>query len=108
MPKIDELKQFGTTRVQLTDLPSEFEGTLLREEFREDARGRECLYWYIDVPNKGTVTQKFTSMHISALVEALQQLKIEDTKDIINKKILFRQKSFRIGNQRWLPVEVRS
>ena len=108
MPNIKELKTLGTARVSLTDLPSEFEGTLLREEFREDARGRECLYWYINVPDKGTVTQKFSPMHIAALVEALEALKIEDTKELYGKKLLFRQKSFRIGNQRWLPVEVRS
>lgn len=108
MPKIEDLKNMGTTRVSLTDLPTEFEGTLLREEFRADSRERECLYWYIDVPEKGTVTQKFSPMHITALAEALEHMKVEDTKDLYGKKLLFRQKSFRIGNQRWLPVELRS
>lgn len=106
-PKISELKSMGATRIALTDLPSEFEGILLREEFREDTRGRECLYWYIEYPEKGTVVQKFSPMHITALAEALENLKIEDTKQLYNQKLLFRVKSFRIGNQRWLPVEIR-
>jgi hypothetical protein len=108
MPEIKALKSMGAGRAQLTDLPPEFEGTLVREEIREDTRGRECLYWIIEVEGKGTITQKFSPMHIDALVEALEQLKIENTKDLTGKRLLFRQKSFRIGNQRWLPVEIRS
>lgn len=106
MVNVVDMKKLGAGRVQLSELPSEFTGKLTREEIRQDRMGRTCIYWVIETEN-GLVTQKFSPMHIDALADALKALKIEDTKELIGKTMLFRAKHFRIGNPRWIPVEIR-
>jgi len=106
VPKISELKQMAAGRASLSQLPNEFYGKIIREEVRTDNRGRDCLYWVIAVEGIGTITQKFSPMHIDALTRVLEALKVESTDELKGKRILFRSQRFSIGNPRWFPVEV--
>ena len=106
-PQLKELKKMGAGRLPLNELPETFEATLVREEIRTDRMGRDCLYWIMEIEGQGTLTQKFSPMHIDELVKALEKLGINDTKDLIGKKMLMKVQHFRIGNPRWLPAEIR-
>jgi hypothetical protein len=106
MVNIEDLKKMGAGRISIADLPSEFFGVLEREEERTDRMGRKCLYWIIST-EQGTLTQKYSPMHIDALAEALEKLKVKNTVELIGKTLKFKSKNFRIGNPRWLPVEVK-
>jgi len=111
MVKLQEMKGMASGgRVPLDRLPTEFVGTLVSEDIREDRQGRQCIYWNIElaepIDDATTLTQKFSPMHIDELVKALSALGIEDTSELKGKRIRFRQRLFRIGNPRWMPIEI--
>ena len=108
MVSIDELKKLVKVRKQLNELPSEFIGTLEAERIQEDSRGRQALFWDIRLESGELVTQKFTGGHLGTLLEAVEKLGFKSTDEMIGKKFKWRITHFRIGNPRWVPVELLS
>ncbi len=107
--KIEDLKKMSAGgRIQLNELPQEFIGVLVNERTVVDDRGRQLIYWDIQVEGEksGKLTQKFSPLHFDDLAEALTKLGITDTSQAIGKKFKFRQKIFRSGYPRWLPIEL--
>ncbi len=107
MVSTEELRKKAESgeRMQLSDVPEEFIGTLMKEEMRVDTQGRDCIYLNIDVDGK-LVTQKMTSMHITELIKALEKLGVKDTSELSGKKVQWKAKTFRIGFPRHLPVKI--
>jgi hypothetical protein len=103
--KVEALKKMGFKRVELSELPNEFIATVEGEESRIDKRGKEAYFLTLKLEDGSTLRQKYTSIHLSDLGEALEKLGIEDTKKMIGKKYKFVKKNFGIGNARWILVE---
>jgi len=108
MVDVKDLKGMGAGRIPLAELPEIFEAKLVREEIRTDRMGRQCLYWVLEIPEKGNLTQKFSPMHIDELAKALAKLGVKDTKELIGKTMVFKAAHYRIGNPRWMPVEIKA
>jgi hypothetical protein len=72
---IEELEKMSTGRVQISELPSEFIGSVERVETRKDTRGRDCLFLTVSTDN-GNVTFKYTPMHLDYFTKELKRLGI--------------------------------
>lgn len=100
---LDKLKEKSKARVDLSEIPPELKATLTEFEFREDNRGRECLYLTIVDEENREITQKYTDFHLDKLIEALEQGGVDHLKAIVGKKILWKSVNYSIGNPRLVP-----
>jgi len=104
--KLQDLKEMSFEREELSKLPDTFEGIYSDEEFRKDAREKDCLYVTIDIKDGGQIVQKYSAMHLTEFVKALEALKVKDSGDLLGKMIEWKRVSFRIGNARWIPSRI--
>jgi len=74
--------------VDIATLPDRFDGILVAETTETDSYNTECLFWTIDI-NGNTFKQKYSPSQIFVLMERLTELGIENTEELIGKKITF-------------------
>lgn len=102
---IEKLREMGKDRYDLQELPKKLIATIINYEFKEDARGKECLFIHFLSEDDRRLTQKYSSMHLAELVDALEQLKVKDLSGLMRQKLVLEQKKFRIGSPRLFPVK---
>lgn len=105
--EVSELKKFESEpRGELDKLPNEFDGTVEKQEFKKDARGKDCLYVTIKYTD-GAITQKYSGMHIVELVKCLSAIGIVKTEELVGNTYVFKRTLFPMGNARWMPVQAK-
>lgn len=104
---IEKLRSMASKRFQLSELPEKIELCIKNYEFKADSQGREGCFLHLVTRDGEELTQKFTSMHIDDLAEALEKLGFKDgIPAAIGKWLLWEQKTYRIGNPRLIPKKV--
>jgi len=112
-PTISELER--KANVQLDKLPKVIIAKLLKEEMKADTRGKECLFWELELPqNKitpdgGTFTQKISRGFYRALNVALTSINITDTSVLVGKTLeltKFEEKIMPDSFPRWFPSKI--
>ncbi len=105
MMDIKELESLALKRISLSEVPAEFTGTVKKYEVRDDKRGRRSLFLTVEY-NNGDVIIKYTPMHLSEFLEAVKKLGIRDLDELVDKRVRFVAKAFRIGNPRHIPIKI--
>lgn len=103
---IKKLREMSSKRFQLSELPEKIELRVKSYEFKEDSQGREGCFVHLETRDGEELTQKFTSMHIMDLAEALEKLGFKSIEDATGKWLLWEQKTYRIGNPRLIPRKI--
>jgi len=106
MVDIQKLEESAVKRVELDELPDEFQAEIINEELKADSRGREGVFLTIQMEDGAQFKQKYTQNHFPAVIEALKKLGFKDTADLVGKKFKFKKVKFSIGRERWLPDEL--
>lgn len=101
---LETLRKKAKKRIELDQLPESLVAKLTEWQFKEDSRGRECLYVTLITKEGEQLTQKYTDFHLSYLIENLEKLGVTSIDDIKNKWIIWHKTTFRIGNPRLLPT----
>jgi len=101
-----ELRAKGRKRINLEEVPDELVATLIDWEFKEDRRGRECLFVDLQDKEGKVITQKYTNFHIVDFADALEKLGLDHLDKAKGKTFLWKLKSYRIGNPRLIPEKL--
>ena len=104
--EFDRILEKTKRKIQLADLPENFIGVIENVVLKDDARGRECWYVTITLPNGTSVTQKYTDFHIIDLVGALKAMGFINFNEVRGKNFHWSKKHYRIGNPRWIPTKL--
>jgi len=103
---LKELREKGRKRLELDQLPAELVATLTNWRFDKDSRGRECLFIDLEDKDGNTVTQKYTSLHITDFADAIEQLGFDHLDKAKGKTFIWKLKTYRIGNPRLIPEKL--
>jgi len=104
---IEKLRGMTSRRFQLEELPEKIELQVKSFEFKTDTQGREGCFVHLETRDGEELTQKFTSMHIIDLADALEKLDFkEGLSTAIGKWMLWKKKPYRMGNPRLIPTKV--
>ena len=107
MVSIEDLKREVGIRRSLSELPDEFEATVVDYRLDTDRRGRKAFFLVVKLDDGATVTQKYTAMHLQDFIMALGRIKdIKTIDELKGKKLKFVRKEYRMGMPRWLPQPI--
>jgi hypothetical protein len=112
MVQLKVLEEKIFKRTELASLPDKFKGKVTHQEVRPDARNKEALYLTIELADKDdagekqTIKQKYTKMHFAELTQAMEAMKLKDTESMVGVNFVWSRIGFKMGNHRWVPVEI--
>lgn len=95
-------------RMDLDNLPSEFNAKVTRAEWKtEKVQDKDKDFLYIDLTGEdgNVMTQKYSTMHMADLEKAMRDLGIDDiglTPHLIHWKL----KNYRMGFPRYMPTAI--
>jgi hypothetical protein len=111
MPTIEELQQ--KQNVQLVNLPNIITAKLVKEELKNDTRGKECLFWDLEIVNGGSFTQKISRGFYAPLMKHLELVNVTDTSALIGKTMEMTkygekadEKIMPDSHPRWFPTKI--
>jgi len=106
---IKELRKIKSGRVDLEDAPDKIVPTRIETEIKDDPKDKvSCLYvnFFWDIAGEeATLTQKYRPFHLKILIARMDELKIKNVGDYVNKTWLLEKKPFgTLGHPHYLPT----
>jgi len=101
---LKEIRALAVKRLELSKLPEEIVLRIRDYVFKEDSRGRRCLFINFATKAGETVTMKYTPIHLADLADSLEQLGYDSLLPL-EKWHLWRAVRYRIGNPRLIPIK---
>jgi len=101
---LKEIRALAVRRLELSKLPEEIVLKINNFSFKEDSRGRRCLFINFITETGETVTMKYTPIHLADLADAIEALGYESLLPL-KKWHLWRARRYRIGNPRLVPIK---